>query len=330
MLRAMYLPATGGLQTGLNKIDIAYALRDPDGLFWVDFESEPPEACAPLLLNTFKFHPLAVDDALVEAHIPKLDDWGEYLYIVLHSPVVLTEGQGLDTHEVDVFLGDNYIVTHHDEPLEAVNKVWKSIELDPRYLKGGPDHVLYRVVDEIASGSMAAIEKLDDAIDRIETEVFGKPRPNMVERVFGIKRSMLHMRRITAPQREVLNRLARDSFRMIDEKDRVYFRDVYDHYARLSELIESVRDLVSGTLDTYLSVTNNRMNEVMKTLTIITTLFMPLSFITGFFGMNFFSPVDPALNIWTGRLAFIAAMLIILSTPVVMYIWMTRRGWMKN
>jgi magnesium transporter len=249
---------------------------------------------------------------------------------VLHSPIVLHDGQDLDTREVDVFLGANYIVTHHDDPLEAVDKVWKSIEVDPRYLKGGPDHVLYRVVDEIATGSMLAIEKLDEAIDSIEAEVFGRPSPHMVERVFDIKRSMLHMRRITAPQREVLNRLARDSFEMIDEQDKVYFRDVYDHYARLSELIESVRDLVSGALDTYLSVTNNRMNEVMKTLTIITTLFMPLSFITGFFGMNFFSPVDPALSVWTGRLAFIAAMVVILSTPLVMYLWMTRRGWMKN
>jgi len=177
---------------------------------------------------------------------------------------------------------------------------------------------------------MLAIEKLDDAIDSLETEVFGRPRPGLIERVFDIKRSLLHMRRITAPQREVLNRLARDSFEMIDEQDKVYFRDVYDHYARLSELIESVRDLVSGTLDTYLSVTNNRMNEVMKTLTIITTLFMPLSFLTGFFGMNFFTPVDPGLNVWTDRPAFIAAMLVILATPVGMYLWMTRRGWMKD
>jgi magnesium transporter len=330
MLRAMYLPAAGRLQTGLDKIDIAYVLRDPDGLFWVDIEGMPPEEAAPLLLNTFKFHPLAVDDALVERHVPKLDDWGDYLYIVLHAPTVDASTQDLVTHELDVFLGENYIVTHHDHSLDSINTVWKSIELDPRYLKGGPDRVLYRVLDEIASGSMAAIEQLDDTIDRLETEVFGHPQIDLVESVFDIKRSMLHLRRITAPQREVLNRLARDEFKMIDAQDRVYFRDVYDHYVRLTELIESVRDLVSGTLDTYLSVTNNRMNEIMKTLTLITTLFMPLTFLTGFFGMNFFSPVDPVLYAGTGRGAFIAAMLLFISTPIVMYIWMMRRGWMKS
>ncbi len=134
------------------------------------------------------------------------------------------------------------------------------------------------------------------------------------------------MRRILLPQREVLNKLARDDYNVIDPKDRIFFRDIYDHLVRLHDLNESLRDLVSGALDSYLSVINNRMNEVMKTLTLITTLFMPLTFITGFFGMNFFEPVAGLIG-WTSRDAFYTTLLITALLPIGMYIWMRRRTW---
>jgi magnesium transporter len=125
----------------------------------------------------------------------------------------------------------------------------------------------------------------------------------------------------------VLNKLARDDFRVIDPKDRIFFRDIYDHLVRLHDLNESLRDLVSGALDTYLSVTNNRMNEIMKVLTIITTFFMPITFITGFFGMNFFEPVAHLIG-WTSQQAFSVTMSIIVGLPVAMYFWMRGRTWL--
>jgi magnesium transporter len=150
--------------------------------------------------------------------------------------------------------------------------------------------------------------------------------PSLLEQIFTLKRALLRLRRIIAPQREVLNKLARGDYAVIDVQDRVFFRDVYDHLVRLYDVAESLRDLVGSALDTYLSVVNNRMNEVMKILTVITTLFMPLSFLTGFFGMNFFQPVTPLIA-WTDRLTFgliLAAMGLI---PVGMYVWMRRRAW---
>lgn len=135
---------------------------------------------------------------------------------------------------------------------------------------------------------MLIVGQVDQTIDAIEDFIFDRPTPRTLEQLFGLKRVLLTMRRILLPQREVLNKLARDDYLMIDPKDRIFFRDIYDHIVRLHDLNESLRDLVSRALDTYLSVINNRMNEVMKTLTIITTLFMPLSFIAGFFGMNLF------------------------------------------
>ncbi len=327
MIRSIYYTQAGKLDTNLNSIELAFTLHDPGGLLWLDFQGAPNEEAEPILLKTFGFHPLAVDDALSETHVPKLDDWGTYLYIVLHAVVYDPKEGSVDTRELDVFLGGNFIVTHHDDPIESVDRLWSLIQRDDRYLKNGPDYLFYRLVDEVASSYMPVVDQLDLSIDQVEDEIFQGGDGRTLEKLFSIKRSVLYLRRILAPQREVLNKLARDEFDQIDPGDRIYFRDVYDHMVRLYDITEGVRDLVTGTLDTYLSVTNNRMNDIMKTLTLITTLFMPVSFIASFFGMNFFEPTTP-LNVWTGRPAFWATILIIFLTPVGMYFWMRRRKWM--
>ncbi len=328
MLRSLYMTLDNAPRTELKVEDYLQLMKEPRGLLWVDFENTPPEDDAPILLDTFGFHPLAVDDALQESHVPKLDDWGEYLYIVLHAMVFDVEKSAeLDTLELDIFLGQNYIVTHHDMPIPALDKVWADCQRDQRVLKNGADHLLYRLVDEVVASAMPVVDQMDDAIDLAEDQIFNRPTPEMLERIFSLKRAVLRLRRIIGPQREVLNKLARDDYQVIDARARVYFRDVYDHLVRLYDIAESIRDLVGGTLDTYLSVINNRMNEIMKTFTIITTLFMPISFITGFFGMNFFAPVTN-LATWTDRPAFFVMLAVVLITPVGMYMWIRRRGWM--
>jgi len=328
MIRALYRSPKGQFHTDLKPDEFAAALKDTRGLLWVDFEGEPPEACEPILHETFGFHPLAVDDALQESHVPKVDDWGSYLYLVL--PALILDQRGgphVDMLELDVFLGKNYLVTHHDQPIAAVDRAWTACQRDERQLKQDADHVLYRLVDELAAGYLVVVEELDDAIEIVEDQVFSNPTPAILEQVFMLKRALLRLRRVIVPQREVLNKLARDEYGVIDTKDRIFFRDVYDHLVRLHDITESMRDLLGGTLDTYLSVINNRMNEIMKTLTVITTLFMPISFVAGFFGMNFFQPVA-SLEAWTDRPAFILATAVVILMPVGMFLWIRRRGWM--
>ena len=328
MIRALHFTSDGTLRTNLSPADFPKTLQEPDSMLWVDFQETAPAEDEPILLQTFGFHPLAVEDALQESHVPKLDDWGEYLYIVLHA-VVFDQNTDptLDTRELDIFVGRNYMVTHHDEPISALDRAWSACQRDARYWRNGVDHLLYRLTDEVVTSYMPIVEQMDEEIDLIEDRVFGNPSPQVLEHIFAIKRAVLHLRRIISPQREVLNKLARDDYEVIDIKARIYFRDVYDHLVRLNDIIESLRDLIGGTLDTYLSVINNRMNEIMKTLTIITTLFMPLSFLTGFFGMNFFQPVLP-LHAWTGQAAFLVTLALTLLVPFTMYQWMRRRGWM--
>jgi magnesium transporter len=329
MIRALYRAPEGILHTDVQPPDFIAALKEPNGVLWVDFEDTPPEEDEPILLRTFGFHPLAVDDALQESHVPKVDDWDEYLYLVLHAIAFdRNDGGRLDTIELDVFLGKNYIVTHHDLPIPAVNHVWDSCQKDERYLSRGTDHVLYRIVDDMVAAYLPVVEQIDEAIEALEDQIFDRPSPENLSELMQLKRALLHLRRIIAPQREVLNKLARDDYPVIDAKDRIFFRDIYDHLVRLHDINESMRDLIGGALDTYLSVINNRMNDIMKTLTVITTLFMPISFITGFFGMNFFTPVAPPLQSWTALIPFLITLGIMIGTPVVMIFWLRRRGWM--
>jgi magnesium transporter len=328
MIRSLYWTQEGYSRTDLKPDEFAAALQDAHGLLWVDFEGEPPEVCEPILRQTFGFHPLAVDDALQESHVPKLDDWGTYLYLVLPAVVFdKQDGPHVDVLELDVFLGSNYIVTHHDQAIAAADRVWAACQRDERYLKRDVDHLLYRLVDELAAGYMTVVEEMDDAIDLVEDQILDNPTSAVLEQVFTLKRALLRLRRIIAPQREVLNKLARDDYAVIDASDRVFFRDVYDHLVRLHDITESMRDLLSGALDTYLSVINNRMNDVMKTLTVITTLFMPISFVAGFFGMNFFQPVTQ-LGVWTDKPVFVLATATMIMMPISMYLWIRRRGWM--
>lgn len=328
MVRILYTLNDGNFRTDLEPAAIAPILKQGDAFVWVDLFGEPLATGEQILRHIFNFHPLAIDDALHEVHLPKLDDWQKYLYIVLHG-IHLQESDktSLSNPELDIFLGPNYIVTYHKVPLTAVDRVWETCQRDERLRQNGPDHLLYRLADELVNDYMSAVEQLEVALDHLEDAIFASPTSGTLEQIFTLKRIVLRMRRVVAPQREVLNKLARDPYEMIDPADRVYFRDVYDHLIRLYDLIDNFRDLVTGALDTYLSVINNRMNDIMKTLTIFTTLFMPLTFITGFFGMNFFQPSIP-LEVWTGRIMFMATLLVIALVPVGMFWWMRRRTWM--
>ncbi len=328
MLRALYYQGNGDQLSQIEPDGYLAALQNKSGVLWVDFGGEEPEPSEEILLKTFEFHPLAVDDALHETHVPKVDDWDRYLYIAMHAISFTSGEEDIEGIELDIFLGENFIVTHHDLPIDALNRIWDICTRDTRYFKRGADHILYKVTDELIVDYMQVVETLDEEIELVEDEVMGKPSSEIVQRIFTLKRATLHLRRVLSPLREVLNKLARDDYSVIDAKDRVYFRDVYDHLVRLHDISESLRDLVGGVLDTYLSVINNRMNEIMKTLTLITTLFMPISFVAGFFGMNFFQPVSKELFSWTTNPAFIVMMFVVIGTPLGMFMWMRQRKWM--
>lgn len=222
MIRSIYYSKDKQTNTDLKPEAYRQALEDDEGLLWVDFEGSPLEEDEPILLDIFQFHPLAVDDALRETHVPKVDDWGKYLYIVLQNlEISPTRANTLVPQELDVFLGKNFLVTHHDLKLDAVEKLWVSLQRDERHLSSGPDHLLYRLIDELSTGYMLLVEKLDEKIDSLEDEIFNHSEFTILEQIFAVKRATLYFQRMVGPEREVLNKLARDDYQMIDEQARI-------------------------------------------------------------------------------------------------------------
>ncbi|MCS7059957.1 MAG: magnesium/cobalt transporter CorA [Anaerolineae bacterium] len=286
-----------------------------------------PSQAERVLRQVFAFHPLAVDDALIESHVPKIDDWGAHLYIVLHAVAWEPTLEEVDTQEVDIFLSRESLVTYHVKPTPAIDRAWQNALRDERHSRRGPDFLLYEICDAIAADYMPCMDAIEDAMDEVQEELFERPSGPMLNRALRIRRAVSHLRRVLSPQREVLNKLARDDYPVIDPKERVYFRDVYDHYVRMADLNESLRDLTSGSLETYLSVTANRTNQVMKALTIVTTLFMPLSFITGFFGMNFFGGATEVVHQIEPLVLFVLTVAAMIAIPAGMIFYIRRRGW---
>ncbi|HUF38094.1 MAG TPA: magnesium transporter CorA family protein [Anaerolineales bacterium] len=310
-----------------NEIDgrlMERLLKDLEGQVWVDLCGIDPEASETVLLDLFDFHPLAIEDALQEQHIPKIDDWDRYIYLVLQDANLSDPD---DSIEVDVFLGPNFMVTHTKRTSPAIERLVAAAETDPRLFQFGTVRLLSSLANEIADNYLRLLDTVNEAVEDLEERLFHDPHPDLLEEAFILKRDLLHLRRFLGPQRDVLIKLSRGEYGVIEKSERIYFRDVSDHFVRLEGLNESLIELTVAARDTYLSVVNNRLNDVVKILTIITSLFMPLSFLTGFFGMNFFQPLDLFTG-WTGYLAFGLVLLLTFTLPVGMFAWMKRKRWL--
>lgn len=331
MIRILLRSNTRNILTdSVDASQLSTLIADRTNLVWVDMLNDGSDERAEierLLLDVFKFHPLAVEDAMIESHVPKVDDWSDYLYIVLHAIHIDRDKQEIGTDEVDIFVGQNYLVTHRERAIDAIDRLWRNGLRDERHTRRGPDYLLYELSDGIAADYMPTIDRIDEIIDQVQAEVIDKPDTHLLGRILKLKSAVLDLRRVLSPQREVFNKLARDDYSQIDPKDRVYFRDVYDHFVRLVDLNESLRDLVAGSVDTYLSVTSNHTNDIVKALTIVTVLFMPLTFITGFFGMNFFGGNTEVIFPLNPVVAFIVCVSSMVLLPLIMVLYIRRRGW---
>lgn len=317
---------------------IAAAIADPAASTWVDVVDPTPvkngsggttdDGVESLFRDVFGFHPLAIDDALREEHVPKLDDWGKYLFLVAQSVDFDATVNRIKPHEIDIFLGSNYLITYRSAPIPAIDRARRDVALrsEGRFDKGC-DHVLYLIMDNLADDFMTVLVSMDDVVDMIQDEVLRGPTRRTLRRILWIKRAALRLHRSLSPQREVLNRLARDAYSQIDARDRVYFRDVYDHHVRLHDNVETLRDLISSALETYLSALSNRTNDVMKILTIVTVMFMPMSTMFGFFGMNFFAENLALHTRLPANALFWGSLTATIVAPVAIAVWARWKGW---
>ncbi|MEM5775347.1 MAG: CorA family divalent cation transporter, partial [Anaerolineaceae bacterium] len=208
MIRILHVKSNNEKEISDDLEMIPKLLTDQKGFFWLDILDEPLEMVAGLFANVFKFHQLAIEDALVQMHVPKIDDWNEYVYIVLHSTTFdKSEDDLLGSHELDIFLGRNYLVTYRTEEFEAVNAPWENATRDERLFAQGVGGLLYKVLEEMATQFMHVIDRLDDLVETIEQQIFTSPDSSLLSLLFTTKRSLLTLRRILTPQREVVNKL---------------------------------------------------------------------------------------------------------------------------
>jgi magnesium transporter len=253
------------------------------GQFWLDIE-DPDDTAVALLRDTFGFHRLAVEDSEQFGQRPKIDDYDDFALLVVYgwSP----DEDGLV--EVHCFYGEDYLVTVHRDASPTLDDLYKRLGRDPGNLPPGP-LLLHKVIDHLVDDLFPAVEQLNEELDVIEERMFEAPRREQVEGVFRMKRRLARLRRVVVPQRDLVGRLSVDGLElpgMTREAER-YFRDVYDHLVRLTEEVDVGRELTNTAVDAYLSTSSNRLNVTTKQLTVIATIFLPLSFLTGFFGQNF-------------------------------------------
>ncbi len=295
-------------------------LADKRNLIWVDLEAATPEESV-ILARDFNFHPLAIEDCIAETLLPKVDDFGDYIFLVLHGSRA-TSGQTFSTMEVNFFLGDNYLVTYHDEPSRSIGRSKeRCLKMGPAITQGA-DFLLHDILDGLVDNYFPILNQYDEAIDQIEADVFANPTQSTLNKIFTLKRDIMHLRRVTGPQRDILNRLSRDPFKVISAKAAIYYRDVYDHLVRIADLSDAYRDLISGAMEAYLSMASNRTNEIMKVLTVFTAILMPLTLITGIYGMNF--EHMPELNSRYGYYSILGFMFLIATG---LFSYFKRKKW---
>ena len=326
MIRVLYRHRSGALVDDLPIAQVPSALRDPQARIWVDMEKVSIDEQKQILSDLFHFHPLAVEDVVNEIHIPKLDDYGSYLYIVFHSLTLGDEPMDLHTKELDVFVGPNYLVTSHELPSHAINKMWHKEFHQDRGLARGIALLLYEMLDRQVDGYLMMLDHFEQRIEELGDIIFhAKPADEsaILNEILTAKSSTLRMRRVLLPQREVVAHLVHDDLSAIPSEARIYFQDLHDHITRFADLSESMRELVQSTMTTHLTISSNRLNEVMKVLTIISTIFMPLSFVAGIYGMNF--RFMPEL---TWPWAYPLTWLIFIGIAGAMLLFFRRRHWL--
>ncbi|MFC1909253.1 magnesium/cobalt transporter CorA [Chloroflexota bacterium] len=286
-LRAYYLTPDGTLQRDLNEEQIKAAYESGEGLLWVDI-TETKEEDGKFMERVFKFHQLAVEDCVSALiHSPKIDDFDNYLFITVHGINHAADSDIVETAELALFLGRNFVVSNHNFPLYSVEAVRQRVEQDARPMRHGTDFLAHALVDTLIDNITPTIDQMSDVAQDIEEETIHNPQPLTLEVILKLKRSTLRIHRVMAPQREVLNRLSRGEFPIIRSEAQIYYRDIYDHLVRIEDLNQTLRDRADNGLATYLSSVANRQNETMKILSIVAAIFLPLTLVAGIYGMNF-------------------------------------------
>jgi magnesium transporter len=307
---------------------------DSDSISWIDLRGLGSEPVLRELGEVFQLHPLLLEDIVNVPQRPKIEEYSDQLVFIARM-VLPEEGGGMSfvSEQVSFVLGRNYLLTVQEEPeRDCFGRARERILQGKGLIRSqGADFLTYILIDALIDGFFPVLERYGERLEELEDEVVAHPNRRTLERVHEVKRELLALRRAIWPQRDAISTLIRDGHPLVSREVQVYLRDCYDHAVQILDIVETYRELASSLMDVYLSSVSNRMNEVMKTLTIISTIFIPLTFIAGVYGMNFHgdkSPYNmPELD-WYWGYPLCLALMAILAISLVIYFW--RRGWFEN
>ena len=302
--------------------EISDYCEDPNNMVWVDVNDPTGQDFADLA-EEFNFHPLSIEDCRNEHQRPKLEEYTGYYFIVLYEAEISEDGHQLALRELNIFLGKNYLVTVHSSSLKAIaiaDRLWREWTDKAEH---GSALLAYLLLDAVVDDYMPLLDDISERLDNLEDLIFDEFQAASIEEIFRIKKQLLHLRRCLVPLREVFNTMLRREQPIFPRETYVYFQDVFDHVLRVADTVDALRDMVSSTMDAYLSVSGNRMNMVMKRMTAISTILMSVTLIAGIYGMNF--ELMPELK-W--KFGYIFALLSMVGIGFALYVYLRRIKWL--
>ncbi|MEW5900359.1 MAG: magnesium/cobalt transporter CorA [Acidobacteriota bacterium] len=307
-----------------KSVEESFAFKETATVTWINIGGVHESQVIEKIGAHFGVHPLILEDIMTTAQRPKLEDMGDYIYVVLRMLSHNAKKKEVRSEQVSLILGPNFVISFQENGSDVFDAVRERIRTGKgRMRKMGPDYLAYSLIDAIVDNYFLILENLGEQVESVEEELVSNPSRGTLHRIHILKREMIYLRKSVWPLREVINALERTESELVKDSTGIFLRDVYDHTIQVIDSVETYRDMLSGMLDMYLSSLSNRMNEVMKVLTIIATIFIPLTFIAGVYGMNF--KHMPELN-W--RWGYFLIMALMLGIGVFMVLYFRKKKWL--
>ena len=323
-ITVMDYDATGFVEKEVASVEECFPFKDTPTVTWINVDGVHDAAVIERLGTHFGIHPLVLEDIMTTTQRPKTEDLGAAVYVVLRMIEFDDERAATSADQLSLILGPNYVLTFQETPGDCFDRVRDRIRGGKgRIRKQGPDYLAYAVIDAVVDNYFFVLEKLGERIDALEEQLIAEPRRELLGEIHGLKREMIELRKSVWPLREVVSGLERSESPLIRESTGVFLRDLYDHAIQVIDTVESFREMLSSMVETYLSSLSNRMNEIMKVLTIISTIFIPITFLVGLYGMNFVH--FPEIQ-WRWGYAFV--WLLIVGSVAGMFAFFRRKKWL--
>ena len=314
----------------VQNIEDCFVFKDSPTISWINIDGLHEVEVIEKIGACFDVHPLVLEDILNTDHRPKLEDLDNHIFFVVKMLYFDDKTQKIQSEQISLILGKNFVLSFQESIGDVFNNVRERIRNGKgRIRKMGADYLLYTLFDAIIDNYFIILEKIGERVEGMDEDLISNPTPSTLQEIYNLKREMIYLRKSVWPLREVINSLLRDESKLVKKGTNIFIRDLYDHTIQVIDTIETYRDMVSGMIDMYMSSVSNKMNEVMKVLTIFAAIFIPLTFIAGIYGMNFDPSASPYNMPELGWVyGYPMAWIVLISVAIIMLVYFKRKKWL--